>query len=179
MAMAQRTILGCVIALVTVGAISANLSGEPPRSIPVAAQTPVSLPDSKGSKPPHETPKVVAPAVSSVSDVTRKSPVEIDPAAVAPYTEDQYPNVVAKFGSAVRDLNATRRKTAKIAAMDMRCDRVQMAQVTSGSNRFNRRFWVSCDNQTRYFFDDDSLAANQPAGVQTLEDMGRDGLLDW
>lgn len=104
---------------------------------------------------------------------------QIDPFALMPYTRDQYPQTVAKYGKAIPALERDRAKAAKIAAAHPDCDVVQNVQVTTRSPMVNRRYWAECSNITRLFFDEESLAAGKPVKVQTVADMGRDGLADW
>lgn len=104
---------------------------------------------------------------------------QIDPIALMPYTRDQFPQTVAKYGKAIPALERDRAKAAKIAAAHPDCDVVQNVQVTTRSPKVNRRYWVECSNITRLFFDEASLAEGKPAKVQTVADMGRDGLAQW
>lgn len=104
---------------------------------------------------------------------------QIDPVALMPYTRDQFPQTVAKFGKAIPALERDRAKAAKIAAAHPDCDVVQNVQVTTRSPKVNRRYWAECSNITRLFFDETSLAEGRPAKVQTVADMGREGLADW
>ena len=104
---------------------------------------------------------------------------QIDPIALLPYTRDQFPETVAKYGKAIPALERDRAKAAEIAASHPDCDVVQNVQVTTRSPKVNRRYWVECSNITRLFFDEASLLIGQPAKVQTVADMGRDGVAEW
>lgn len=104
---------------------------------------------------------------------------QIDPIALMPYTRDQFPQTVAKYGNAIPALERDRAKAAKIAAAHPDCEVVRNVQVTTRSPKVNRRYWVECSNITRLFFDEASLAEGKPAKVQTVADMGRDGLAQW
>lgn len=104
---------------------------------------------------------------------------QIDPIALQPYTRDQYPQTVAKYGKAIPALERDRAKAAEIAAAHPDCDVVQNVQVTTRSPKINRRYWAECSNITRLFFDEASLAEGKPVKVQTVADMGRDGLAEW
>lgn len=104
---------------------------------------------------------------------------QIDPIALMPYTRDQYPQTFAKYGKAIPALERDRAKAAKIAAAHPNCDVVQNVQITTQSPKVNRRYWVECSNITRLFFDEASLADGKPVKVQTVADMGRDGLAVW
>lgn len=103
----------------------------------------------------------------------------IDPLAIEPYTLADYPETVKKFGDLVPTINSARKNAAKIAAKDARCDGVTNAQITSHSTTSDRHYWVECNNVSRFYFDEDSIARGKPSHVQTVDDMGRDGLLDW
>ena len=104
---------------------------------------------------------------------------QIDAIALMPYTRDQYPQTVAKFGKAIPALERDRAKAAKIAAAHPDCDVVLNVQVTTRSPKVNRRYWAECSNITRLLFDEASLAAGKSVKVQTVADMGRDGLVEW
>ena len=104
---------------------------------------------------------------------------QIDPIALMPYTRDQYPQTVAKYGNAIPALERDRAKAAKIAATHPDCDVVLNVQVTTRSPKVNRRYWAECSNITRLFFDEASLTAGKSVKVQTVADMGRDGLSEW
>ncbi len=97
--------------------------------------------------------------------------------ATDPYTRSQYPTTVAKFGKSIPAINADRRKASEIAIKDPRCSGVSNAQVSTNSPKVNRRYWVECGNLTRFRFDQASIAKGEPVSVQTIQDMGRDGLI--
>lgn len=132
---------------------------------------------------PQKATKTKAAEVSVAAEkpvsAQRTKPVGISEIASSAYTRDQYPTTFAKFGSAVRDINADRLKAAKIAALHSDCDYVENAQITTRSLTKNRRYWVECSNLTRLFFDEESLARGEPVEVQTKTIWMRDGLKDW
>ncbi len=102
---------------------------------------------------------------------------EISSMATDPYTRSQYPTTVAKFGKSIPAINDDRRRISEIAIKDPRCNGVSNAQVSSNSPKVNRRYWVECGNLTRLRFDQASIAKGEPVSVQTIQDMGRDGLI--
>lgn len=142
-----------------------------------------------GVKPgsPVETPSAVASQptegasdeVSASFSVKRKEPAPIDSYATMAYSREMFPQVVQKYGAAIPAINRDRVAAAKIAALDTRCDEVVMTAITSSSTIANRRYFADCGNQTRFFFDADSIAAGYPVGMQTADDMIKDGLQDW
>lgn len=111
--------------------------------------------------------------------VETKNPSPIEELAIAPYTKEDYPGVVAKFGGAIPAINADRKKAAEIAAQSDACDTVQNSQVSSRSPMANRHYWVECGNLTRLYFDEKSIASGNPVALQTKADWMAEGLQEW
>lgn len=119
------------------------------------------------------------PPMRPEKEVEAKSPSPIENLAIAPYTKEDYPGVVAKFGSAIPGVNADRKTAAEIAARSDECDSVQNAQVSTRSPKANRHYWVECGNLTRLYFDEASLSEGKPVEIQTKADWLANGLKEW
>lgn len=103
----------------------------------------------------------------------------IDPNATDPYTRADYPDVVRRWGSWIPVINKERKRVARIAAKDLRCDGVINVQITDHSSRSDRHYMTECNNLTRVYFDTGSVKTGRPAAVRTQADMGAQGMLDW
>jgi hypothetical protein len=137
----------------------------------------------QGADAQSATPAADASVASSaaVSKTLQSAPkrhlAPVSEMAIASYTRDDYPAVVAKFGSAIPAINRDRKAAADIAALDERCDRVTNVQIASRSPKANRKYWAECGNLTRFRFDEQSLAKGEVLTVQTRGDFIRDGLI--
>jgi hypothetical protein len=103
----------------------------------------------------------------------------IDQGATDPYTRADYPDVVRQFGKLIPTINTERRKVAEIASHDSRCDGVENVQITDKSSKDHRRYMAECANSTRFYFDQTSFTNGVAVGIQTWDDILRDGLRDW
>ena len=93
---------------------------------------------------PVEVAEAPPPPMRPEKKVEVNSPSPIENLAIEPYTKEDYPGVVAKFGSAIPAVNADRKTAAEIAARSDECDSVQNAQVSTRSPKANRHYWVEC-----------------------------------
>ncbi|WP_194954027.1 hypothetical protein [Sphingopyxis solisilvae] len=128
---------------------------------------------------PTEVAAAPPPMPAKKEAIETKTTSPITNLAIAPYTKEDYPGVVAKFGSAIPAINADRKKAAEIAARSGACDSVQNSQVSRRSPKDNRHYWVECGNLTRLYFDETSLAEGEPVEIQTKADWLANGLKEW
>ena len=128
---------------------------------------------------PVQVAEAPPPPMRPEKKVEVNSPSPIENLAIEPYTKEDYPGVVAKFGSAIPAVNADRKTAAEIAARSDECDSVQNAQVSTRSPKANRHYWVECGNLTRLYFDEASLAKGKPVEIQIKADWLANGLKEW
>ena len=115
----------------------------------------------------------------SAEDAAPEKTGTIDPIALDPYTRSEYPDVVARWGKLLPTVERERRKAAKLAAADARCDGVDNAQVTDNGTRTERHYVIECNNITRFYFSTASLAQDKSSMVRNAADMGAEGVMDY
>lgn len=142
-----------------------------------AAQT--SLPDANYSNADLLAARKRGLATESAENAAPAKTATIDPIALDPYTRSEYPDVVARWRKLLPTVERERRKAAKLAAADGRCDGVDNAQITDHGTQTDRHYMIECNNITRFYFSTTSLADNKPAIVRNAADMGAQGVLDY
>ncbi len=80
----------------------------------------------------------------------RESPAPINATALMPYTADNYPDTVAKYGSTISKMEQERKTAAEITAMDVRCDEVMTVEITTRSSSNNRRYIARLQEQNSH-----------------------------
>jgi len=146
---------------------------------PDSATAQTSLPDANYSNPDLLAARKRGLAIESVENAAPEKAGTIDPIALDPYTRSEYPEVVARWGNLLPTIERERRKAAKLAASDDRCDGVANAQVTDNGTRTDRHYMVECNNITRFYFSATSITRNKAALVRNAADMGAQGVLDY
>lgn len=144
-----------------------------------ANSTKTALPDSNYSNADLLAARKRGLAIESAEDAAPEKTGTIDPIALDPYTRSEYPDVVARWGKLLPTVERERRKAAKLAAADARCDGVDNAQVTDRGTRADRHYMIECNNITRFYFSTASLTDDRPAMVRNAADMGAQGVADY
>lgn len=75
--------------------------------------------------------------------------------ALVPYDVENYPKTFEKYGTRMKEIEKLRRKAAEMAADSEKCDRVEMAELSSLKSSLNHlHFWVDCKNKERIRLDE-------------------------
>ncbi len=80
---------------------------------------------------------------------------KISSSALSPYTEQGYPETIAKYGSRLSEIEVLRRKAAEMAVDSAKCDYVLMSVLSDSKSSLNHlKFLVDCKNKQRIYLDE-------------------------
>lgn len=87
--------------------------------------------------------------------------------ALSPYTPDQYPKTVQKFGSRLPEIERMRRRAAEMAVDSGKCDQAQIVELSDSKSTLDHLyFWVDCRNGERIYLDEFQIGAGSAVKTQ-------------
>lgn len=84
-----------------------------------------------------------------------------------PYTKDQFPKLFQKYGPRMSQLQEAREAAAFAAVLSGKCDRVEVAEVSSKGTKDNAVFFVDCRNGERLLMSESDLKNKTPLRTQS------------
>lgn len=92
---------------------------------------------------------------------------KIDDGVFQPYTKDQFPKLFQKYGSRMKEIQEAREVAAFTATLSGKCDRVEVAEVSSKGTKDNAVFFVDCRNGERFLMSETDLKKKAPPKAQS------------
>lgn len=87
--------------------------------------------------------------------------------AFSPYTQQSYPETVAKFGARLPEIEELRRSAAYMALDSGKCDFVEMVELKSSSPVNAPKFWIDCRNGERIYLTESEITKDSAVRTQS------------
>ena len=88
--------------------------------------------------------------------------------ALDPYTPDQYPKLIAKYKTRLKEIEIMRRRAAEMAIDSGKCDYVETVEISdSKSSLRDVRLFVDCTNQQRFYLSENEIKNSSPARAES------------
>lgn len=107
------------------------------------------------------------PATDAAQDPRAGLYAKVDKGVFDPYTKDQYPKLFQKYGTRMKEIQAAREDAAFAAAASSKCDRVELAEVSSKGTKTDAVFFVDCKNGERFYISESDLRGKVAASPQS------------
>lgn len=94
--------------------------------------------------------------------------VHIRSYALDPYTPDQYPKLIAKYKTRLKEVQVMRRRAAEMAIDSGKCDYVETVEISDSKSALRDvRFFVDCTNQERFYLSENEIKNSSPARAES------------